>query len=71
MSGGRLGCQVDAWSKQLDHYLPLAGNHDLGVRGALPLEEFSRGAALAARWTQGVIVPETRECHGWLVASED
>ena len=31
----------------------LAGNHDLGVRGALPLEEFSRGAALAARWTQG------------------
>jgi predicted phosphodiesterase len=39
----------------------LAGNHDLGVRGALPLEEFSRGAALAARWTQGVIVPATRE----------
>ena len=27
----------------------------------LPLEEFSRGAALAARWTQGVITPETRE----------
>ena len=27
----------------------LAGNHDLGVRGDLPLEEFSRGAALAAR----------------------
>ena len=39
----------------------LAGNHDLGVRGALPLEEFSRGAALAARWTQGVITPETRD----------
>jgi diadenosine tetraphosphatase ApaH/serine/threonine PP2A family protein phosphatase len=39
----------------------LAGNHDLGVRGALPLEEFSRGAALAARWTQGVITAETRE----------
>ena len=39
----------------------LAGNHDLGVRGALPLEEFSRGAALAARWTQGVIGPETLE----------
>jgi predicted phosphodiesterase len=38
----------------------LAGNHDLGVRGALPLEEFSRGAALAARWTQNVITPETR-----------
>ena len=38
----------------------LAGNHDLGVTGALALEEFSRGAELAARWTQGVISPETR-----------
>jgi predicted phosphodiesterase len=37
----------------------LAGNHDLGVRGDLPLEEFSRGAALAAKWTRGVITPET------------
>ena len=26
----------------------LAGNHDLGVRGTIPLEQFSRGAALAA-----------------------
>src|SRR5260221_2413304 len=39
----------------------LAGNHDLGVRGALPLEQFSRGAALAARWTQDTITPQTRE----------
>jgi predicted phosphodiesterase len=39
----------------------LAGNHDLGVRGDLPLEQFSRGAALAARWTQETITPETRE----------
>jgi predicted phosphodiesterase len=39
----------------------LAGNHDLGVRGSIPLEEFSRGAALAAKWTQRTIVPETRE----------
>jgi predicted phosphodiesterase len=39
----------------------LAGNHDLGVTGALPLEQFSRGAALAAKWTQEVIAPETRE----------
>jgi predicted phosphodiesterase len=38
----------------------LAGNHDLGVRGTLPLEQFSRGAALAATWTQEVITPETR-----------
>jgi predicted phosphodiesterase len=39
----------------------LAGNHDLGVRGDLPLEDFSRGAALAARWTQETITEETRE----------
>jgi predicted phosphodiesterase len=39
----------------------LAGNHDLGVRGDLPLEEFSRGAALAASWTQETIAPETLE----------
>jgi predicted phosphodiesterase len=38
----------------------LAGNHDLGVRGSLPLEQFSRGAQLAARWTQDTIRPETR-----------
>jgi predicted phosphodiesterase len=38
----------------------LAGNHDLGVRGSLPLEQFSRGAALAAQWTRDTIVPETR-----------
>jgi diadenosine tetraphosphatase ApaH/serine/threonine PP2A family protein phosphatase len=31
------------------------------VRGDLPLEQFSRGAALAARWTQETIRPETRE----------
>jgi len=36
----------------------LAGNHDLGVVGDLPLVEFSRGAALAARWTQAVLRPE-------------
>jgi predicted phosphodiesterase len=38
----------------------LAGNHDLAVIGRLDLEEFSRGAALAARWTQEVISPDTR-----------
>ena len=38
----------------------LAGNHDMGVRGDLPLEEFSRGAALAARWTSETISAETR-----------
>src|SRR4030081_1728794 len=39
----------------------LAGNHDLGVRGDLPLEEFSRGAALAAKWTRSEITSETLE----------
>jgi predicted phosphodiesterase len=37
----------------------LAGNHDLGVRGTLPLEEFSRGAALAAKWTQDTVTSDT------------
>jgi diadenosine tetraphosphatase ApaH/serine/threonine PP2A family protein phosphatase len=35
--------------------LSLVGNHDLAVRGDLPLDEFSRGAALAAQWTQDVM----------------
>jgi predicted phosphodiesterase len=39
----------------------LAGNHDLVVRGTLPVEEFSRGAAIAAQWTQRTITAETRE----------
>ena len=32
-----------------------------GCAATLPLEEFSRGAALAASWTQETITPETRE----------
>jgi diadenosine tetraphosphatase ApaH/serine/threonine PP2A family protein phosphatase len=36
----------------------LAGNHDLAVTGGLSLDEFSRGAELAARWTQEVIEPD-------------
>src|SRR5436305_13872734 len=36
----------------------LAGNHDMGVRGDLPLADFSRGAELAARWTQETLAPE-------------
>ncbi len=39
----------------------LAGNHDLVVCGTLPMEEFSRGAAIAAQWTQRTITRETRE----------
>jgi predicted phosphodiesterase len=41
--------------------LCLAGNHDLAVAGKLPLDEFSRGAALAVRWTQEVMEPANRE----------
>ena len=39
----------------------LAGNHDLAVVDVLSLEDFSRGAALAAQWTKETIKPETRE----------
>jgi diadenosine tetraphosphatase ApaH/serine/threonine PP2A family protein phosphatase len=43
----------------------LAGNHDLAVTGELPLDEFSRGAALAAEWTREVIEPDHRD---WLAS---
>lgn len=36
----------------------LAGNHDLAVTGGLGIEEFSRGAAISAKWTATVITPE-------------
>jgi predicted phosphodiesterase len=39
----------------------LAGNHDLAVVEVLDLEDFSRGAALAAQWTRDIIRPATRE----------
>jgi diadenosine tetraphosphatase ApaH/serine/threonine PP2A family protein phosphatase len=39
----------------------LAGNHDLAVTGGLSLDEFSRGAELAARWTQEIIGPDQLE----------
>ena len=39
----------------------LAGNHDLAVVEVLSLDEFSRGAAIAAQWTQDTISPQTRE----------
>lgn len=35
----------------------LAGNHDIAVVGELPLDEFTRGASLAAQWTREVIAP--------------
>ncbi|HXP28319.1 MAG TPA: metallophosphoesterase family protein [Solirubrobacteraceae bacterium] len=39
----------------------LAGNHDLAVTGEIPLDEFSRGASLAAQWTREVIAPRNLE----------
>jgi len=45
--------------------LCLAGNHDLAVTGALPLTEFSRGAALAAHWTKETMQDGHRE---WLAS---
>jgi predicted phosphodiesterase len=39
----------------------LAGNHDLAVTGEVPLDEFSRGASLAAQWTQEVIEKDNLE----------
>jgi diadenosine tetraphosphatase ApaH/serine/threonine PP2A family protein phosphatase len=33
----------------------LAGNHDMAVTGEIALDEFSRGASLAAQWTRDVI----------------
>lgn len=39
----------------------LAGNHDLAVTGELALDEFSRGAAVAAEWTTEVLAPEHLE----------
>jgi predicted phosphodiesterase len=35
----------------------LAGNHDIAVAGELALDEFTRGASLAAQWTREVIAP--------------
>jgi predicted phosphodiesterase len=35
----------------------LAGNHDMAVVGELPLDDFSRGASIAAQWTREVMAP--------------
>jgi diadenosine tetraphosphatase ApaH/serine/threonine PP2A family protein phosphatase len=39
--------------------LCLAGNHDLGALGLVPLEEFSKDARTALVWTQRVLTPES------------
>ncbi|MDP9401338.1 MAG: metallophosphatase family protein [Actinomycetota bacterium] len=47
--------------------LVLAGNHDLAVTGALPIEDFSSGAAAAVAWTQRHLSDEHREVLAGLV----
>src|SRR5919107_5221949 len=56
------GAEPDACVALADAHcsICLAGNHDLAVVEVLSLDDFSRGAALAARWTQEVISPHTR-----------
>jgi predicted phosphodiesterase len=44
----------------------LAGNHDMAVTGEIALDEFSRGASLAAQWTREVIAPQNLEFLGGL-----
>ncbi len=55
------GAEPDACVALADEHcsIVLAGNHDLAVTGALSLEDFSRGAALAARWTRETISEDT------------
>jgi diadenosine tetraphosphatase ApaH/serine/threonine PP2A family protein phosphatase len=38
----------------------LAGNHDLGVLGTLPLSDFAGDAAAAAKWSSEVLAPDAR-----------
>jgi diadenosine tetraphosphatase ApaH/serine/threonine PP2A family protein phosphatase len=38
----------------------LVGNHDLGVLGRLDLEDFAPDAAVAARWSQTVLLDQNR-----------
>jgi diadenosine tetraphosphatase ApaH/serine/threonine PP2A family protein phosphatase len=40
--------------------LCLVGNHDLGVLGRIPLEDFSDDAAAAARWSQSTLASDAR-----------
>ena len=49
----------------------LAGNHDLGVLGAVPLDDFNAYAAAANRWTAGVLLPEARAYLATLTPRQD
>jgi predicted phosphodiesterase len=49
--------------------LCLAGNHDLGVRGDVDIDDFAPDAAVAALWTRGELGAEARAFLGRLVPS--
>jgi diadenosine tetraphosphatase ApaH/serine/threonine PP2A family protein phosphatase len=51
--------------------LCLAGNHDLGVRGDVDLDDFAPDAAAAALWTRGELGSEARAFLGRLVPSAE
>jgi diadenosine tetraphosphatase ApaH/serine/threonine PP2A family protein phosphatase len=55
------GAEPDACVRRAEAHcaVALAGNHDLGVTGDLPLEDFSAGARLAAEWTRVTVLPDT------------
>src|SRR4051794_14490871 len=57
------GAEPDACVELAERHcsICLAGNHDLGVIGSLSLEDFSRGARIAAEWTRETISDRTRE----------
>src|SRR3954465_15230834 len=57
------GAEPDACVELAERHcsLVLAGNHDLAVVEVLSLEDFSRGAALAAMWTRETISAPTRD----------
>src|SRR5215212_4509552 len=57
------GAEPDACVALADAHcaICLAGNHDLAVVDVLSLDDFSRGAALAAYWTKDTIEDKTRE----------
>src|SRR5436190_803609 len=47
----------------------LCGNHDLGVRGDIDLDDFAPDAASAALWTRGVLSERAQAFLGPLVPS--
>jgi predicted phosphodiesterase len=57
-----------AWTRE-HAAVCLSGNHDLGVIGALPLDDFAGDAAVAARWAQSVLDPGNRAYLAGLASS--